>query len=89
MPSQGCMRRRADLVSAAEHDLVHDPPWHERKQTGNHERAKEKPRHGQAVASHSMATRVPQAQRQHPQHQDRQQVDGAPWAPQADVMDPE
>ena len=77
----------ADLdASAAEPDLVHDAAGRQREEAGDHQCASEEADHGGAVAPHRVVVGVPDAERQHHQREDRQQVDGAPQSPEVDLV---
>src|SRR3978361_752720 len=75
--------------SMAEKYGVHDPAWSQRKQPRNHQRAGKNTDHGPAVRIHVVTMRAPDAEREHYQREDRQQMDRAPRTDQPDLMDPE
>ena len=67
---------------------MHDATWNEREEARDHQRAAEQSDHGVAMALHRMAVRLPEAEREHCEREDRQEVDGAPWSPQSDLVHP-
>jgi len=83
------LREHSGPRSGAKNDRVHDPPWNERKQPGNDERAGENPDHDPPMIDDAMPMREPHAERKHDQRENRQQMDRAPGTPEFDLVDPE
>ena len=75
-------------VSAPEQDLVHDAAWSECEQARDHQRSAEQADHCEAMALHRMAVRLANAEGEHDEREDRQEVDGAPGSPQSDLLHP-
>ena len=79
---------RGLTISAPEQDLVQDASWRKREEACDHEGSTEQADHRLAMALHRMAVRLPEAEREHCEREDRQEVDGAPWSPQSDLVHP-
>jgi hypothetical protein len=84
----GCPLARIDFhvvfsltILAPEQDLVHDASWHKPEEPSNQQGSAEQSDHRLAMALRGMAVRLPDAQREHDERQDRQQMDRAPGAP--------
>src|SRR5262245_27943356 len=82
-----CSRFGAALVS--KHHRMHDAAGHQREHPGDHERANKDGDHGVAVPIDAMPPGMGDGERQHREGEDREQVDRAPWPPNAQVVDPE
>ena len=81
--------RLAQGLLMAEQHGVHDPPREQREQSGDNQSTGEDQDHDAAMIGDPMLVRLPDAEWNRHQREDRQQMDRAPGANQPDPMDPE
>src|SRR5260370_14282516 len=75
--------------SRTEDNRVHDPAGEQGEGPGDHQRADEQTGHRPAMSVDLMSPGAQDGKRQHDQREHRQQMNGAPWPPQPDLMDEE